>query len=582
MGSGVFVSIKLQFPRGGLERWKKQRLTGEPLNLADNIERLWDQLGSELMDTELGPPARISSLLALIRKAYAEGNLFAVVECKPGKGVFKLSGYLDGFDEFSVWFEPLARLCATASAHEGTGMAAFVADTELVDEIVFYWFSVSPNQVTLSNFGDKGSPDPTDEQKAALPDSELQRIAEAYSTWVAGAGQKCWLKRTAGKVGFIAPDGHWLIEPVLDDAGVLSHDRVAFRREWLWGYLDTHGTEVVSPRFHSAADFQGGLARVQSNENHLYGFIADDGSWVIEPVFIKADHMFDGLALVENEQFRGYVDSQGKRAIEIDFAHAYSFASGRALVCHDISGPIGFIDTSGEVVIPLNLEAAGHFCQGYAPAMKNGKWGHLDRAGNWAVRPIYQRVDYFFDGFAMVMKDGHWGVVDTQGKVVALPRFTAIEFSGEFFKVKEGKMHGLLNRNGEPVVEPRYSGMGGVAENLIPVKEAEEALWGYIDAHGQWAIEPRYAAAHDFGNGHALIKAADSQPEIINTDGMITATLNVELDEAGPFAASGVAWICLGGKYGLVRVDGRVLLDPDLEEVNGTGADWIRVKYPSR
>ncbi|MCD4847594.1 MAG: WG repeat-containing protein, partial [Candidatus Aegiribacteria sp.] len=398
----------------------------------------------------------------------------------------------------------------------------------------------------------------------------------------AGDGQARWLKRVAGKVGFMAPDGRWLIEPVFEDAGVLSHDRVAFRHEWLWGYLDTHGTEVVSPRFHSAADFQEGLARVQSNKNHLYGFIAVDGSWVIEPVFTKAEHMFDGLTLVENEQFQEYVDSQGRRAIKIDFAHAHSFASGMALVCNDMSGPFGFIDKSGGVVIPLDLEAAWHFCQGYAPAMKNGKWGHLDQAGGWAVQPVYQRVDYLFNGFARVMKDDHWGVVDTQGKVIVSPRFNTIEISGEFFKVKEGKMHGLLNRNGEQVVEPRYTGMGGVAENLIPVKEAEDTLWGYIDVHGQWAIEPRYAAAHDFGNGHALIKAADSQPGIINTDGMITATLNVELNEAGPFAASGVAWICLGGKYGLVRVDGRILLDPELEEVNGTGSDWIRVKYPSR
>jgi len=580
LGRGVFVSIRLQFPRGGLERWEKQRLTGETFNLADNLKVLVDQLDSELMDTEFDPRAQVSSLLALIRKAHDEGDLFAVAEGQPGKGMFELSGYLDGFDEFSVWFEPLARLCTAASVHEGTGIAVFIADTELVDEMVFYWLSVSPNKVILIDFGEEGAPDPTDEQQAALPEEDLQRIAEAYSTWIAGAGQTRWLKRVAGKVGFMAPDGHWMIEPIFEDAGVLSHDRVAFRRKWLWGYLDIHGNEVLSPRFYSASDFQEGLARVKSNEERRYGFIADDGSWVIEPVYIKADHMFDGLALVEDDQFRGYVDSQGRRAIEIDFAHAHSFSSGMALVCNDMSGPFGFIDTSGGVVIPLDLEAAWHFYQGYAPAMKNGKWGHLDRSGDWAVRPIYQRVDYFFKGFARVMKDGQWGVVDTRGKVVVSPRFTSIEHSGEFFKVSKGGMRGLVNRDGELVVEPRYAGIGGVAENLIPVKETEDALWGYLDMHGQWAIEPRYAAAHDFGNGHALIKASDSQPEIINTDGTIVATLDVELDEAGAFAASGVAWIRLGGRYGLVQVDGRVLLGPELEEVNGAASDWIWVKYP--
>ncbi|MCD4702008.1 MAG: WG repeat-containing protein, partial [Candidatus Aegiribacteria sp.] len=331
-----------------------------------------------------------------------------------------------------------------------------------------------------------------------------------------------------------------------------------------------------------AADFQEGLARVKSNEERRYGFIATDGSWVIEPVYIKADHLFSGFALVENEQFRGYVDSHGQRVIEIDFVHAYSFASGRAMVCNDLNGPIGFIDTSGGVVIPLDLEAAGHFHQGYAPAMKNGKWGHLDQAGDWAVRPIYQRVDYFFNGFARVMKDGRWGVVDTRDKVLISPRFTSIEFSGEFFKVSKGEMYGLVNRNGELVIEPHYAGMGGVSENLIPVIETEDALWGYLDMHGRWAIKPRYEAAYDFGNGHALIKTCDFQSEIINTDGTIVATMDVKLDEAGCFAGNGVAWIRQGGRYGLLRVDGRVLVGPELEEVSGFGAEWIRVKYPPR
>ncbi len=582
MGSGVFVSIRLKFPRGGLGRWEKQCLTGEPLNLADNLEVLVDQLDSELMDTQLDPQARVSSLLALIRKAHAEGDLFAVVEGQPGKGVFELSCYLDGFDEFSVWFEPLARLCAAACAHEGTGTAAFVADTELVDEMVFYWLSVSPNQVTLTDFGAEGSPDPTDEQKEALQDSDLQYITEAYSIWVAGAGQTHWLKRVAGKVGFMAPDGHWLIEPAFEAAGMLSHDRVAFRREWFWGYLDTNGTEVVSPRFHSAADFQEGLARVKSNEERRYGFIAADGSWVIEPVYIKADHMFEGLALVEDEQFRGYVDSQGQRVIEIDFALAHSFSSGRALVCHDISGPIGFIDTSGGLIIPLDLEAAGHFHQGYAPAMKNGKWGHLDLEGGWAVKPIYQRVDYFFGGFARVMKDGRWGVVDTRGNQVVLPRFTSIEPMGEVFKVSDGGMRGIMGHQGQVVVEPCYPEIGRMGEGLIPVKEADNGLWGYLNVHGQWAIRPQFSAAYGFGHGHALIKDSSFQPKIINNDGKMVARLNVELDEASYFADNGVSWIRLGGRYGLLRVDGRVLVGPELEEVSGFGAEWIWVKYPSR
>ncbi len=212
--------------------------------------------------------------------------------------------------------------------------------------------------------------------------------------------------------------------------------------------------------------------------------------------------------------------------------------------------------------------------------MREGKWGHLDLEGNWTVKPVYQRVDYFFDGLARVMKNGCWGVVDTRGNQVVLPQFNTIEFSGEFFKVNKGGMSGLVNRNGELVTEPQYAEMGKMREGLIPAKEADNGLWGYLNVHGQWAIKPRFSVAYNFGFGHALVKGSNSLPQIINHDGKMAVRLDSKLDEASYFADNGVAWILLGGKYGLLRVDGQVLVEPELEAVSGFGADWIWLKYP--
>jgi len=177
MGKGVFISVRLQFPPGELERWKKQYLADETIPLTNDLAQLVCQLDSELMNSELNFRTRVSSLLALLSRACDEGDLYTISGGHPGRGTFELTGYINGFDEFSVWFEPLVRLCTAASVHKGTGTAAFISDMEIENEMVFYWLSVSPDHVELTDFGAEGSPDPTDEQQATLPDNaDLQQI----------------------------------------------------------------------------------------------------------------------------------------------------------------------------------------------------------------------------------------------------------------------------------------------------------------------------------------------------------------------------------------------------------------------
>lgn len=66
----------------------------------------------------------------------------------------------------------------------------------------------------------------------------------------------------------------------------------------LYGYIDRDGRVVIKPQYHSADDFQGGLAAVSVNSDdpaldRMYGFIDLTGSMAIEPQFFMVLRGFD-------------------------------------------------------------------------------------------------------------------------------------------------------------------------------------------------------------------------------------------------------------------------------------------------
>jgi hypothetical protein len=147
------------------------------------------------------------------------------------------------------------------------------------------------------------------------------------------------------------------------------------------GFMDKTGTVVIEPTFDQASPFSEGLARVAVVKDGVekVGFIDHHGQFVIPPKF-NTDEDFrrnstdfsEGLAsltenlnptITEEEKFV-YVDKKGAIVIFTDFFWAGPFRDGLAVVYDPDSGKSGFIDKSGEIVIPLQYDLAYDFSSG--------------------------------------------------------------------------------------------------------------------------------------------------------------------------------------------------------------------------
>jgi hypothetical protein len=205
-----------------------------------------------------------------------------------------------------------------------------------------------------------------------------------------------------------------------------------------WGYINTDGEEIIPTIYDSATNFNNGAARVGLNGESF--FINTSGERVEPPVIAKPP--------------------------VFDFDWVDSFHDGLAIDPKDWKS--GFINQNGEAIVPLGeYDDMLHFREGYAAVQKGGgfehrTWGFINTSGEVVIPIIYNNVQSFHEGFAVVGNGFWWenandwerftgkhGVIDKDGDVVIAVEYEDIRRIGgvdgaEYFWVKQDGLWKLL------------------------------------------------------------------------------------------------------------------------------------------
>jgi hypothetical protein len=109
-----------------------------------------------------------------------------------------------------------------------------------------------------------------------------------------------------------------------------------------------------------------------------------------------------------------YADANGRFLFKRQFEEVDAFSCGLAKV--RINGRYGYINTSGELVIPCIYDTASPFVDGLAEVSKGLIYGCIDANGNEIIPLQYSEIYQFSDGVAVVKQNDRYGVM---GKVLA-------------------------------------------------------------------------------------------------------------------------------------------------------------------
>lgn len=280
------------------------------------------------------------------------------------------------------------------------------------------------------------------------------------------------------KWGFISKTGSMLIPMVYDDLNLFREGLAAVKLNEKWGFINKMGKVIIPIIYDEVNVFdKGGLAKVQLNGK--YGFIDKLGTVRIA---IKYDGTNgfndDGYADVWLKRRQLSINRSGK-----EFDYVSDFKEGLAVVSS--KGKYGFVNKSGEYIIPLIYNDASDFGNNLAPVKVGSKWGYINKLNNFIIPLNYDEARSFQKGLACVKLKKKYGYVDNSGQVIIPLNFDqAYWFSEGLALVEKENKLGYINEKGEIIIPIIYeSAYYDFKKGLTQVKL--NGKWFTINKKGQ-------------------------------------------------------------------------------------------------
>ena len=213
-----------------------------------------------------------------------------------------------------------------------------------------------------------------------------------------------------------------------------------------------------------------------------------------------------------------------------------------------VNDRIGYIDSSGNIVIEPIFRRAGKFCARLAVARKDGQYGYIDKTGEFVIQPQFDLAEDFHEGIAAVYINHKLFYIDTLGS--KLFGFSAINVSGfingrAIIKTFHNTL-GLINRQGKLIVDTVFESIGefenGVAIVNTPFSDSiRYGKYGVIDTNGRFLVPlGKYYLIRDYKNGYAYVQIShnygldeekSSVGGFIDKTGKLVFTVKMKKDE---------------------------------------------------
>ncbi|MBE6034929.1 MAG: WG repeat-containing protein [Clostridiales bacterium] len=186
----------------------------------------------------------------------------------------------------------------------------------------------------------------------------------------------------------------------------------------------------------------------------------------------------------------------------------------------------GVTNNKGKVIIPavyerIEIDPNQNYILAINDALENYHYYKLD--GSDFIKDSFQYADVFENGYACVIKKERPYIIDAEGKVILRVECESLEkldgSRGLFkFTVKNtskdvlqeyNSFSGLIDLNGNIVLEPKYENIEKASENRILVTFIDEEGYSrnvYLDNNFQQVSKASYEAATVYEQGAAVVK----------------------------------------------------------------------------
>ncbi|MDL2326591.1 WG repeat-containing protein [Bacteroidales bacterium OttesenSCG-928-A14] len=135
------------------------------------------------------------------------------------------------------------------------------------------------------------------------------------------------------------------------------------------------------------------------------------------------------------------------------------FHDGLSIACQEIGNKVylGYMDTSLRAVIPPQFDWVTHFEKGYAPVMKNQRWGVINQSGNIVIPLIFEFIERINENRFLVFKENKYGVLDSTGTVILPLEYNSLYYLFEgLYATNNGEKWGAINEQEKIILNYEY------------------------------------------------------------------------------------------------------------------------------
>lgn len=244
--------------------------------------------------------------------------------------------------------------------------------------------------------------------KFGLMDKSFKELIPAKYNQTSFYSNGLYIVETGGKWGAVDKSDHVVIPFEYKSLGFMdAQGRIMATKDAGSGYIDRTGKLLIPLSYYNLFPFSENRAKFLEEASKKYGLLDQQGKILLAPTYELMNELTNGRCVVgnfSNEEGKptkfGYVDSNGKLAIPMQYLSASSFDKRGLALVSDSVGQF-FIDQSGKRVVPkteMPILKIEEFNQGFAKLeLLDGTVLYMDGFGRLLKKEdlIRLRGEYF-------------------------------------------------------------------------------------------------------------------------------------------------------------------------------------------
>lgn len=235
--------------------------------------------------------------------------------------------------------------------------------------------------------------------------------------------------------GIINTSGKYVVEPRYSSISQFSEGLSVVMGSKGFKLINESGKEITKKDYDYLGNCKDGrvlFGIIDSKGNYLYGYLDKEGKEVIPSKYESAQDFNALKAVVKIKQGEyALIGINGEQLKVYHYAFVGNLAQGLLTFRKTDRDKTGYINESGSVVIPPRYRDAQNFNQGRAVVNLSdsytNEYGLIDMKGNFAINPVYNEIRLLGENRVTVGK-----VIDKENQYLG-SKYSVADLNGHFF-----------------------------------------------------------------------------------------------------------------------------------------------------